>query len=85
MILYHSKLGSNPDNIKYLADGIKSNNSIKELNLPNNSLGNNLENMKYLCDALKTNSTIHLLKLYWDSLGNFDISKLENGIVKISA
>ena len=43
LILKYKNIGSNPDDLKYLADGIKNNTSIKVLNLTYNKIDSNTD------------------------------------------
>jgi hypothetical protein len=42
------KIGSNPENMKHLADGIRDNSTITKLSLGDNNIGSNPDDMKYI-------------------------------------
>ena len=50
------------EEMKYLSESLKSNNSIQTLNLGWNQIG--AEGMKYLSESLKSNNSIQTLELY---------------------
>lgn len=63
-------LGRNSDSMYYLSLALKENNSIKILDLYNNSLGKYSDSMNYLSLALRHNNSISELNLYKNSIGS---------------
>lgn len=63
-------LGRNTDSMYYLSLALKENNSIKILDLTNNTLGKYPDSMNYLGLALRHNNSISELNLYKNSIGS---------------
>lgn len=75
--LRYGGIGKNLDDMKYLCIALKTNTSIKELNLERNYIGQKAGNIQNLSEILNINTTIIKLDLRGNSIGS------KSGLIKI--
>jgi len=82
LYLSDNNIGSNPDDLKHLADGIRNNKTITKLYLYQNNIGSSPDNLKYLADGIGNNKTITVLDLSENNIGTNpdDLKYLADGI-----
>jgi len=66
------------DEIKHLADVLKTNNTLEELNLSKNNISD--EGAKYIADMLAVNKTLQVISLYDNNIGPRGAKHLANAL-----